>query len=229
MGNSGGGTLTAYIAALDPRVTAAAICCYITTLPRRMANRTQKDPSADPEQDIFGFVSEGIDHAGLLALRAPRPTLVGSAVQDFFPIEGARESFAEAKRLYEAAGAGDRVAMAEAPGGHGLSAPLRTAVYEWFDRWLAGRKDAAPTTEIAVKPRPDGELLVCPDGQVNPSMRSRPLLPMAWEEFERKPRPARVSLRELLRLDPEQAEPAHHGDRRSVPPRADGARLHQRQ
>ena len=126
VGNSGGGTLTAYIAALDPRVTAAAICCYITTLPRRMANRTQKDPSADPEQDIFGFVSEGIDHAGLLALRVPRPTLIGSAVQDFFPIEGARESFAEAKRLYEAAGAGDRVAMAEAPGGHGLSATLRT-------------------------------------------------------------------------------------------------------
>ena len=121
VGNSGGGTLTAYIAALDPRVTAAAIGCYITTLPRRMANRIQEDPSADPEQDIFGFVSEGIDHAGLLALRVPRPTLIGSARQDFFPIEGARESFAEAKRLYEVAGAGDRIAMAEAPGRHGLT------------------------------------------------------------------------------------------------------------
>src|SRR5262245_18106998 len=32
VGNSGGGTLTSYIAALDPRVTVAAICCYITTL-----------------------------------------------------------------------------------------------------------------------------------------------------------------------------------------------------
>src|SRR5262249_9233839 len=41
VGNSGGGTLTAYIAALDPRVTAAAIGCYITTLPRRMVNRIQ--------------------------------------------------------------------------------------------------------------------------------------------------------------------------------------------
>jgi len=57
IGNSGGGTLTADIVALDPRVTAVAICCYITTLPRRMANRTQEDPSADPEQDVFGFVS----------------------------------------------------------------------------------------------------------------------------------------------------------------------------
>src|SRR5947208_1261619 len=34
VGNSGGGPLTAYIAALDPRVLAAVPCCYITTLPR---------------------------------------------------------------------------------------------------------------------------------------------------------------------------------------------------
>jgi cephalosporin-C deacetylase-like acetyl esterase len=85
-GNSGGGTLTAYIAALDPRVAVAAICCYITTPARRMGNRIQRDPSSDPEQVIFGFVSQGIDHAGLLALCAPRPTLVGSAQLDFFPI-----------------------------------------------------------------------------------------------------------------------------------------------
>src|SRR5207237_7451997 len=77
VGNSGGGTLTAYIAALDRRVHTAVISCYITTLPRRMATRIEQDPDADPEQDIFGFVSEGIDHAGLLAVRAPRPTLLG--------------------------------------------------------------------------------------------------------------------------------------------------------
>ena len=71
-------------------MSVAAICCYITTLRRRMGNRIQQDPDADPEQDIFGFLSEGIDHAGLLAMRVPRPTLVGTARFDFFPIEGAR-------------------------------------------------------------------------------------------------------------------------------------------
>src|SRR5204863_5898000 len=128
VGNSGGGTLTAYIAALDPRVLVAVPGCYITTLLRRMGNRIERDPDADPEQDIFGFVSEGIDHAGLLALRVPRPTLLASAQFDFFPIEGARESFAEAKKLYQVAGVPQRVAMAEAAEKHGLSLPLRRAV-----------------------------------------------------------------------------------------------------
>ena len=153
-GNSGGGTLTAYIAALDSRVSAAAICCYITTLRRRMANRIEQDPSSDPEQDIFGFVSEGIDHAGLLAMIAPRPTLLGTARFDFFPIEGARESFAEARRLYQVAGAGDRIERVEAAEKHGLSAPLRLAVYEWFGRWLAGDKVTGRVAEVAVTPRP---------------------------------------------------------------------------
>jgi len=206
VGNSGGGTLTAYIAALDPRVAAAAICCYITTLPRRMGNRIEADPSSDPEQDIFGFVSEGIDHAGLLALRAPKPTLIAAAKFDFFPIEGAHESFNEAKRLFEVAGAGDKITIAEAAEKHGLTQPLRLAVYELFERSLAGKKIEKPIEELPVTPRPAKELLVCAEGQVNLTFHSRPLLPLALEEFKSKKKPPKKALRELLRLDPDSAD-----------------------
>ncbi len=203
VGNSGGGTLTAYIGALDPRVAVSAICCYITTLRRRMGNRIQKDPSADPEQDIFGFVSEQIDHAGLLALRVPRPTLIGAARLDFFPIEGTRESVTEARRLYEMAGAGDRIECVESPERHGLGLPLRQAVYDWFERWLKGSPSAKVVAEFPVTPRPPADLLVCAGGQAGPAFRSRPLLPLALEEFERKPKQVRTRLANLLRLDPE--------------------------
>jgi hypothetical protein len=184
IGSSGGGTLTSYIAALDPRVKVAIPNSYITNLPRRMGNRIEKDPDADPEQDIFGFVSEGIDHAGLLALMVPRPVQVSAAQLDFFPIEGTRETYAEVKKLYDVAGAGDRFALAEANEKHGLSQPLRKAAYVWFDRWLAGRKEAKDD-EIAVTPRPTKELLVTADGQVNVSLKSRPLLPLALEQFRK--------------------------------------------
>jgi dienelactone hydrolase len=205
-GNSGGGTLTAYIAALDARVRVAVVSCYITTLPRRMANRIQTDPAADPEQDIFGFVSEGIDHAGLLALRVPRPTLLDTARDDFFPIEGARESFAEARRLYEVAGAGDRIHRAEAAAKHGLTLPLREAAYEWFDRWLAGRQGPPRRREIAVSPRPVKELLASPAGQLAVSFHSRPLPPLALAQFRKQERRPRRPLKELLGLDPDRAD-----------------------
>jgi dienelactone hydrolase len=207
VGNSGGGTLTAYISALDPRVAVAAICCYITTLPRRMANRIQEDPDADPEQDIFGFVSRGIDHAGLLALRTPRPTLLGTARLDFFPIEGAKQSFAEAQRLYEVAGVPERVQRAESPQRHGLSLPLREACYAWFGRWLAGGPAVASEKETTVKARTAKELQVCEGGQANFGFASRPLLPLALDEFRRKPKAAAVPLKELLGVDLDQAAP----------------------
>jgi dienelactone hydrolase len=206
VGNSGGGTLTAYIAALDPRVKAAAIGCFITNLPRRMGNRIQKDPDADPEQDIFGFVSEGIDHTGLLALRVPRPTLLASAEFDFFPIEGARESFAEAKKLYLLAGASERIGMVEAAEKHGLSLPLRKGIYAFFERWLAERKAQEESTEIVVKPRPTKDLLACKDGQVNVTLQSKHLWSVALEEFEKRKKAPRVSLSDLLRLDPKYAD-----------------------
>ena len=73
--------------------------------------------------------------------------------------------------------------------------------------WPA-EQDAAPVAEIPVKPRPAQELLVCADGQVNLSFRSRPLLPLALEEFDEREEDARgLRCGELLRLDPDQANP----------------------
>src|SRR5262249_34399873 len=146
----------------------------------------QTDPDADPEQDLFGFVAEDIDHVGLLALRVPRPTLLASARFDFFPIEGARETFTEARRLYEATHASESLAMVEATEKHGLSRPLRQAIYGFFARWLAGQKVNGEDKEIAVQLRSAKELRVCSDGQVNASLHSRHLLQLALEEFDRR-------------------------------------------
>ena len=131
---------------------------------------------------------------------------MGTARFDFFPIEGARESFAEAQHLYEVAGARERIERVEAAERHGMSLPLRKAAYGFFDRWLGERNDPR-TEEFPTTPRPVHELLVCADGQVNVTFHSRPLLPLALEEFQRRKRPPRTPLRDLLRLDREQAAP----------------------
>jgi cephalosporin-C deacetylase-like acetyl esterase len=203
VGNSGGGTLTSYIAALDSRVAASAPCCYITSLPRRMATR-QDDAGSDPEQDLFGFVSENVDHAGLLGLIAPRPLLVGAAVRDFFPIDGTRATFAEVARLYQVAGARDRASLVEADEKHGMTLPLREAVYGWFERWLPAARPAG-SKEIPVQPRSPQELWVSDEGQVNATFRSKDLLSLARDEQSSgSPSNRKTSLRKLLALgDPD--------------------------
>ena len=94
-GTSGGGFQAAHIAALDPRIKVAAPSCYFTSLPMRVYNRIFKDPDSDPEQDLYGMISNGVDHPGLLLLMYPRPVFVAAAVLDFFPIEGTRRTYRE--------------------------------------------------------------------------------------------------------------------------------------
>jgi hypothetical protein len=126
---------------------------------------------------------------------------------DFFPIEGARETYNEVKHLFDVAGAGEKLAKVEAAERHGLSLPLRQGVYGFFEKWLAGREVNGTEEELAVEPRPASELSVCPDGQVSVSFQSRPFLPMAWEHFQQAPQAERKSLKELLRLDADRAAP----------------------
>ena len=100
-GTSGGGFQAMHIAALEPRIKVAAISCYITALPMRIHNRIFKDPDSDPEQDLYGMISNGVDNAGLLLMMYPRPVFVAAAVLDFFPIEGAEKSFREVQKFYD--------------------------------------------------------------------------------------------------------------------------------
>ncbi len=112
-GTSGGGFQAVHIAALDGRIKVAAPSCYITALPMRVYNRIFKDPDSDPEQDLYGMISNHVDHAGLLLMMYPRPVFVAAAVLDFFPIEGTHSTVREITNLYSQFHHDDRIAMAE--------------------------------------------------------------------------------------------------------------------
>jgi hypothetical protein len=162
-GTSGGGTQTALIAALDPRIKVAAPSCFITSLPMRMANRMFSDPDSDPEQDFFGMLSSKVGHTGLLLLLYPRPVIVASAVLDFFPIEGARKTFREVERVYERFQHADRIAMTEGYHGHQYSDENQDAALDFLDRF-----NGMPLRRglLAAKELPDKELLCTRSGQV---------------------------------------------------------------
>jgi cephalosporin-C deacetylase-like acetyl esterase len=158
-GCSGGGTQATYIAALDPRVKAAAPACYMNSF------RTLYQGSiGDSEQSLPGFLSAGLDQADYVELFAPKPWLMLSTEEDFFTPAGARQVYDEAKHWYELYGAADHVKWFVGPGEHGTPRPVREAMYEWMIRWLQdGKGDAR---EQAVDPVSDQDLLVTEHAQV---------------------------------------------------------------
>jgi len=159
-GCSGGGTLTSYLMALDPRVACAAPVCFLTSLRRLLETLGPQDG----EQNIHRDVMDGLDHADFIIMRAPKPTLLGVATRDFFDIEGAWDTFRQAKRIYGRLGFPERVELAEADEQHGYTAPLRVAVARWMRRWLLGVDE--PITETDVPVRAPKELWCTPQGQV---------------------------------------------------------------
>lgn len=187
-GTSGGGFQSLYLGALDERIGVVAPSCFVTSLPMRMANRIFEDPDSDPEQDPYRLVSAGVDHAGLLLLIYPRPFVVAAAVNDFFPIEGARKTFREVAALYAAMGKGDRVSIAEGVHRHQYSPENRRAAFAVFDRVNGLPEHPALDTVRILDPT---ELRVTPSGQVRIDVPGRSLPEVIRDDFRaRVPRPA---------------------------------------
>ena len=158
-GCSGGGTLTTYISALDPRILVAAPSCYINSWRQLFAG-----PTGDSEQSFPFFVSSGLDVADYIELFAPKPWLIDSTLGDFFPIEGARHAYQESLDFYRIFNAEDHLRWAVGPGPHGTPVEIREAVYQWMIRWL---KDGRGNfRDEPVEMAPDFDLLVTPTGQV---------------------------------------------------------------
>jgi hypothetical protein len=131
-GNSGGGTMSAYMGAFDDRIRVVAPSCYITEL-RALLHRLL---AQDAEQCVPGFMAHGLDHSDLIAAAAPKPYFIGSALFDFFPIDGVRDAYIEAKRLYRLLGRADNLAIYTAPYGHGFWHDIRAKALEFMCRHL---------------------------------------------------------------------------------------------
>jgi len=152
-GTSGGGFQATLIAALDERIKVAVPSCYISALPMRIYNRVFADPDSDPEQDLFGMISNGVDHPGLLLLMYPRPVLVAAAVLDFFPIEGTRKTVREVRRLYERFDRGDRIALVEGYHAHQFSSENQEAALDFLNHFnqMPVRHGLPPVQELTDK------------------------------------------------------------------------------
>lgn len=170
-GCSGGGAVSALLGALDSRVAAVGVACYITSFDALLpALGPQEAEQSDP-----GFIAAGLDFPDWVELAAPRPYAVVSTYDDMFPFAGTRVSVAEARRyysLFDAASAGTpdpgasagmppipsgpawnidtnnrispdaRLQFITGPGKHGALAPVMREILSFFLRNLQPGSDA---------------------------------------------------------------------------------------
>ena len=167
-GNSGGGTMSAYLMAVDDRLRAATPSCYLSSV---RAHLIECGPQ-DSEQNFFAEASLGFSHVALM-FAAECPVLINAAVEDVFTIEGARSTFSVAKKVaakvclpagwYE---------LSEAPGKHCMSKVHREQAVRFLLKYLNGEVRDVVETETTAFTVADCK--VTPDGEVSrlPGFRS---------------------------------------------------------
>ena len=113
MGISGGGTVTVFGTALEPRIRAAMVSGYLNTFERSIGSLSHCIDNYVP--GILNW-AEMYDVAGLIA---PRPLFVESGERDnIFPIDASIDSFNRVREIYGVFGASDRIGQEVFPGEH---------------------------------------------------------------------------------------------------------------
>ena len=174
-GQSGGGTMTSLIMAIEPRIRCAAPSCYLSTL-RDVYGEIGPQ---DAEQNLFGQLSFGLNHLGYALVQAPRPVLMNFKTADFFPFQGALQTAANAKTVAARFGWADRFDHVYGVGPHGWSEGNRNATVDWMRQWLRGEKsvwdktgDSYRLLDVGFDLKsvdcgiPEKEVAVAPEGSV---------------------------------------------------------------
>lgn len=210
-GCSGGGTQTAFFAAVEPRLRAAAPACYITSFHELFTGSV-----GDSEQSAPGFIAAGLDQPDLIASFAPRPYLVINTEEDFFPIAGSRRAVADARKVYELFDASSQLEHSIGPGGHGTPLVTREALYAFFLKHLGD--PAVSPKEHDIAPLAPVDLLVTATGQVSTALKARELSQLIAEQTPFAGAASPESVRQHFREWTREPEPALAPGLQYLPP-----------
>jgi dienelactone hydrolase len=213
-GQSGGATLTMLLAAVDDRLSTAAVFSGNT---ENIACSGFLPPGSvdDAEQDFIGSGPAAFDRWDTLHPFAPKPLLISVSDKDFFGtyspnyISDGWQEFERLKQVYRLLGREQDLEWTDTPLPHGLSYDSRMAMYRWMQRHLK-RSEKPLDAEPSVEPEPDENLWVSPHGNLNEWLHGETphsLTLKRYRDVSAKRRPAK--LEDLLRVDvPRQVTPS---------------------
>lgn len=158
-GNSGGGTMTTWLAGVENRWSMAAPSCFVTSFRNNLLNELP----ADTEQCPPNALGLGLDHEDFLAALAPRPVIILAKEKDFFDVRGSEGALRRLRHLYGLLLAESNVSLFTGPTTHGYSVENREAMYDWFNRATGNQSDSK---EPKLTLEEDATLQCAPRGQV---------------------------------------------------------------
>ncbi len=153
-GESGGGTQTYMLGAVDDRLAAQAPVVMVSHI-MQGGCLCENAPGLRVEYS----------NMEIAAAAAPRPQILVAATGDWTKDTPRVEGPALA-HIYELLGAPERLRYVQFDFGHNYNQTSREAVYEWFGRWLLKRAAPASLKEAPYHKEPDAELRVFPDGRL---------------------------------------------------------------
>ncbi len=163
-GASGGGNQTMYLAAFDERIQAAVPVVSVGSYQSYIGG---SNCVCETIPDGYQIAEE----SAILALVAPRALKVCNALHDinptFYVAEAAR-SITEARKVFDAYGAGPKLTTLAFNGPHGYPDEAFSHAIGFFDYYLKGEGACVPQPVPAFVPVPEPEIRTYPSGGKRP-------------------------------------------------------------
>ncbi|MDA0708854.1 MAG: hypothetical protein O3B73_01430 [bacterium] len=123
-GESGGGTQTYNLYAIDDRLRVAAPVCMVSAY--------MQGGCVCENAPLLRLDTNNVD---IGATFAPKPLILVNSAQDWTQHTPEVE-YPAIRKIYDLYGAGDRLSQVQVDAPHGYNLAMREAVYRWFAKWL---------------------------------------------------------------------------------------------
>ncbi len=152
-GCSGGGMMTTYLLAFEPRIAVAVPACN----PCTWSHRVHANLATDHEQVFFGAFAAGIDPRGdPLFCHVPKPLLINATTDDNLnPPAGVWELSTWLYKAYSAHGEPHKFQTTMVESRHGYNKEQREVAYAWMLQWAEGDASDFREDDFAIEKEED--------------------------------------------------------------------------
>jgi dienelactone hydrolase len=134
VGLSVGAVRSAHLAALDERVKAGVVVCWMTSFPAQLKKHVRNTIG---HTKVVPGLHRHLDYPDVASLAMPRPVLFMNGTRDgLFDLDGVKASFATLNACYAKAGVPERCRTQLYDSPHQFNAGMQAEAWAWLERFV---------------------------------------------------------------------------------------------